>query len=139
MINFECQGSGKCCVSNGKNGFVFLTPKDTQRLVDFLGQKRESFAREDDFDWTRFSKTKKRVWHINNPSGFCRFLKLGKCSVYSARPQQCRTWPFYPEQLEPKAWNETARFCPGIGEGRERTKEEIATIVNAQLEADKEY
>ena len=42
------------------------------------------------------------------------------CRLYGARPQQCRTWPFWPENMEsPEAW-ETARAttpCPGMGSG----------------------
>ena len=44
------------------------------------------------------------------------------CSLYEARPTQCRTWPFWPELLESeKTWND-AKFgsdgCPGLGKGK---------------------
>ena len=40
------------------------------------------------------------------------------CTVYEQRPEQCRTFPFWPEIVERKAtWNRTARYCPGIGKG----------------------
>ena len=48
----------------------------------------------------------------------CVFLESGKCSVYQARPIQCRTYPFWEEILKSeKAWNEEAAYCPGIGKG----------------------
>jgi Fe-S-cluster containining protein len=42
------------------------------------------------------------------------------CSVYGGRPQQCRTWPFWPENLETRrAWVTTKHQtpCPGMDEG----------------------
>jgi len=37
------------------------------------------------------------------------------CSIYAARPEQCRSWPFWPELLRsPQALREAARLCPGI-------------------------
>lgn len=40
------------------------------------------------------------------------------CSIYEVRPQQCRTWPFWPENLRSEgAWARAARGCPGMNEG----------------------
>ncbi len=42
------------------------------------------------------------------------------CSLYAARPGQCRTWPFWPENLvSRRAWTKVRREtpCPGIGRG----------------------
>jgi Fe-S-cluster containining protein len=48
----------------------------------------------------------------------CPFLDGSRCSVYGARPAQCETFPFWPENLKTKKrWNELASFCPGIGRG----------------------
>ena len=42
-----------------------------------------------------------------------------KCSVYNARPTQCRTWPFWKENMKAKTWNNyIVNFCPGIGKGK---------------------
>jgi len=44
------------------------------------------------------------------------------CSIYEVRPQQCRTWPFWPENLRtPADWQEAGETCPGMtagGQGR---------------------
>ena len=32
-VRFQCQGSSNCCVSRGSYGFVYLSKKDTLRLV----------------------------------------------------------------------------------------------------------
>ena len=55
----------------------------------------------------------------------------GKCSVYSDRPTQCKTFPFWPENLEsPEAWAEAKRDvpCPGMNEGTLHTIDEITAI-----------
>jgi Fe-S-cluster containining protein len=49
-----------------------------------------------------------------------------KCSVYEARPIQCRTWPFWDSTLDKKkSWKETCEVCPGAGKGRVYTLEQI--------------
>jgi Fe-S-cluster containining protein len=63
----------------------------------------------------------------------CIFLQAGaggkKCVIYSVRPSQCRSWPFWPDNLRSaNAWNEAARKCPGINRGRLYSFEEIEEI-----------
>lgn len=59
----------------------------------------------------------------------CVFLERdddGKalCGIYKARPTQCKTWPFWRENLKsPRAWQNASRGCEGMqkgnaGEGR---------------------
>lgn len=123
-LKFECQGSGNCCTSHGEFGFVFLTLEDRRRFAKHLGLSTAAFTKT-------YCELKDGVWHLKedpkNPD--CMFLKNKRCSVYEARPTQCRTWPFWPEVMNPKAWqSEVASFCPGIGKGRLWSKTEIETI-----------
>ena len=42
------------------------------------------------------------------------------CSIYADRPAQCRTWPFWPENLTSRStWEAVKRRtpCPGMGNG----------------------
>ncbi len=40
------------------------------------------------------------------------------CSLYEDRPTQCRTWPWWPENLrDRRAWQRAAKHCEGIGRG----------------------
>ncbi len=53
------------------------------------------------------------------PDGTSVVVTRGRCSIYSVRPLQCRTWPFWPENLEDKqSWNKAARKCHGMNAGR---------------------
>ncbi len=54
-----------------------------------------------------------------NTNGACPFLNAaGKCTVYSIRPAQCRTYPFWPEVVgHKKGWQEEAKRCEGINTG----------------------
>jgi uncharacterized protein len=36
-IKFECQGSGKCCVSHGEYGFVYVTASDRKKMAKLVG------------------------------------------------------------------------------------------------------
>ena len=51
----------------------------------------------------------------NSVTGDCVLLREGLCSVHDARPQQCRTFPFWPRNLvSPEAWRAAAEDCEGI-------------------------
>ena len=124
-IKFECQGSSNCCVSRGSFGYVYLSKKDILRLSNFVGLKTSDFIKLycDKLDgFTHFKE--------NSKNGKCQFLEKKKCSVYKARPTQCRTWPFWSENMNVKIWNEEiSKFCPGIGKGQTFTKKKINGII----------
>jgi uncharacterized protein len=88
---------------------VFLTAADRRRLARHLG-----------LDGRRFIRTVcVRIdgnYYIGDSGRQCRFLENGKCSVYPARPHQCRSWPFWPDLLDAAAWRDRVRsVCPGAG------------------------
>lgn len=131
-LKFECQGSGKCCTSHGEYGFVFLTLKDRQRMARYLKISTLQFTK------TYCQKTK-GYFHLREETGKpdCMFLKNKACSIYTARPTQCRTWPFWPEVLNAKTWaKEVASFCPGVNKGKLFTAEEINKIQEEQYQSE---
>ena len=53
------------------------------------------------------------------------------CKVYSHRPRQCQTWPFWEAVVDsPERWQEEARDCPGMNRGELHTTEfiELTTL-----------
>ena len=136
-LSFQCQGSGKCCVSRGEYGFVYLTLKDRRLMAKHLGLSVGEFKK-------RFCAQTDGVWHLIQPEGTedCLFLKNKRCEVYEARPTQCRTWPFWPENMNPRAWKrDVVAFCPGASiQGKEnlRPSGEISRQLLEQEKAEKE-
>ena len=70
----------------------------------------------------------------------CVFLETApdgqrKCGIYSFRPAQCRTWPFWRSNLgDQDDWALAGTRCIGINRGRLHNLEEIETHRNATRE-----
>ena len=132
-IKFKCQGSSKCCVSRGTYGFVYLSEKDLKKISYFLKIKTEIFKK-------KFCQYTNKFLHLKevNKNGNCIFLKEKKCTIYNARPTQCRTWPFWAENMNSKKWNQDIiKFCPGIGKGQFISKKKIDKLLKDDLENEK--
>ena len=135
-VRFECQGSGKCCLSRGEYGYVYLTKEDRRNMAQVLKLTTSAFTRK------YCEKSVDGMFYLKSDSEAeeCTFLKNKKCEVYQARPMQCRTWPFWPEVMNAKAWNaEVKSFCPGVGKGRLYEPAEIAAILEKQSRSEEEY
>lgn len=125
-IRFECQGSGKCCTSRGEYGYVYLTLTDRKRFAKHFKMETAAFTK-------KYCDKTLGHFHFKHPERDCEFLKDKKCTVYEARPAQCRTWPFWPENMNAKTWKkDIAAFCPGVGKGKTHTAQEIQKILASQ-------
>ena len=114
-IRFECQGSGKCCVSRNSYGFVYLSNIDIRRFSKYFKISIKKFKDE----YCQITDGFIHLLEKTELDGSCIFLKNKKCSVYTSRPSQCRTWPFWNENMNAKVWNEDISLnCPGIGKGK---------------------
>lgn len=133
-IRFECQGSGNCCVSRGGYGHVFLTKDDRKAIAKNLNLRASVFTK-------MFCEKESEIWKLKDGlQGECVFLRERKCSIYKARPIQCRTWPFWPEVLNARTWNkEVASFCPGVGKGRVWSEPEIQGQLRIQIESEEKH
>jgi Fe-S-cluster containining protein len=118
-LRFECTRCGACCT--GAPGYVWVTPEEVARLAEFLGESVEEFGRKS------LRRVGSRYSLIEKAGGDCIFWsRESGCTVYPARPVQCRTWPFWPDNLEaPDDWERTQRACPGSGRGRLYSLDEI--------------
>tara|TARA_Y100000590_G_C15417060_1_gene899887 strand:- start:5 stop:466 length:462 start_codon:yes stop_codon:yes gene_type:complete len=133
-IKFECQGSGNCCVSRGSYGYVYLSKKDLKKLSKYFNLSKKEFV-------LQFCQTTDGYIHLvekNNLNGKCIFLNKNRCTVYKSRPTQCRTWPFWNENMNPKIWNkEISIYCPGIGKGKKINSQTIKKFLKEDYENDK--
>lgn len=118
-LPFECTRCGACCT--GAPGYVWVNAEEIAALATHRGETIDQFSRQ----FVRQVGTRYSL--IEKPGGDCIFWdkKVG-CTVYSARPIQCRTWPFWPENLEtPADWEHVESACPGSRQGRWFSLEEI--------------
>ncbi len=111
-LAFECTQCGNCC--SGAPGYVWLTVDNMRRTAAYL---RMSF---DEFTGTYVRTIGPRYALTEKFNYDCSFLtrdgkgKVG-CMIYPVRPMQCRTWPFWNENLKsPAAWKGAGAKCPGI-------------------------
>ncbi len=127
-IQFECQGSGKCCSSRGEYGYVYMTKEDRQNMAKALDMPTRDFT-------LKYCRKEEGLYILkeNPDSPDCIFLEKNKCKVYLGRPMQCRTWPFWPENMNAKRWKkDIVEFCPGINKGKLYSAEEIKTTLAKQ-------
>jgi Fe-S-cluster containining protein len=130
-LHFECQQCGRCC-SGPNQGYIWVTRAEIRFIEDFLKiepkQLRQKYLRRVGF----------RTTIIEQPSTKdCIFLQRidgqKKCAIYPVRPSQCRTWPFWPENLSNiDDWNRAAQKCSGINRGRLYAFEEIEKIKKSE-------
>lgn len=132
-VQFQCQGSGRCCVSRGDYGYVYLSTFDRRRLAKHFGLGTREFT-------ARYCEKEDGYWKLRDFTKACLFLRDKKCGVYEARPTQCRTWPFWPENMSAKAWDkEVVQFCPGVGKGKVWTAAEVRAQVSAQKKSEETW
>lgn len=113
-LRFQCTQCGDCCT--GAPGYVWVNEEEIQALAALVG-----LADVDEFERTYVRRVGMRRSLREFPNGDCVFFdgQTRKCTVYSARPRQCRTWPFWDSNLRsPETWRQTCEVCPGSGHGK---------------------
>lgn len=118
-LRFECTRCGKCCT--GAPGFVWVNDEELQAIAELRGETREEVIGL----YTRYINGRRSLREKLNHD--CMFYDAGQgCTIYAARPRQCRTWPFWESTAgTPDAWQETQQVCPGAGQGKLISAEEI--------------
>jgi Fe-S-cluster containining protein len=121
-LAFSCTRCGACCT--GAPGFVWVNAEEIARLAEFRGMEFDDFTR------AFVRQVGSRYSLKEHPGGDCVFWdRQAGCTVYPARPVQCRTWPFWPENLETaEAWDHVTSVCPGSGQGQFFTAEEVRAL-----------
>ena len=124
-LRFECTGCGECCKAHDDYEYVYLTDNNVKDIGARLGLTPAEFLN------THCIDADTNHPRLTMPGGPCNFLEENRCTVYSVRPDQCRSWPFWRENLTEEEWNGDVRdACPGLNRGRLYTKEEIDEIAD---------
>ncbi len=120
-LRFTCTQCGDCCT--GAPGFVWVNNEEIAEIAKLLG-----IEDVDEFEKLYVRQVGIRKSLREFPNGDCVFFDPEKrnCTVYSARPRQCRTWPFWDSNLKSETdWRHTCEICPGSGKGKLYTIEQI--------------
>lgn len=120
-LRFECTQCGNCCT--GAPGFVWVNQDEIAALAQKVG-----IDDVDEFERLYVRKIGMRKSLVEFPNGDCVFFDNEKrtCTVYDARPRQCRTWPFWKSNVRsPETWQQTCEQCPGSGKGKLYSLEQI--------------
>ena len=123
-LSFECTRCGNCCT--GAPGYVWVDDEELQKLAASRGEPLREFVPL----YTHTARGKRTL--KEKPNGDCVFFEAGRgCTVYSVRPKQCRTWPFWESNVKSEnEWQKTAENCPGMNAGTLIPVEEILRRVN---------
>ncbi|HEY1684530.1 MAG TPA: YkgJ family cysteine cluster protein [Tepidisphaeraceae bacterium] len=140
-LSFSCTQCGNCCT--GGPGFVWINEEEIQKLAEYLKisvlEVQEKYCR-------KIGGKVSLKERFNRGFYDCIFLtelpaEKGEgvrqsrrgCGIYPVRPMQCRTWPFWQENLESeKAWDKTGEKCPGMGRGKKYSQAEIEKIRDSE-------
>jgi uncharacterized protein len=111
-LRFRCTGCGACCT--GAPGYVWVNEAEIEALAAALHLDVQTFEKK----YVRVVDDRKSLIEFAN--GDCVFFdpERRNCQVYSHRPRQCRTWPFWTSNLSsPAAWEAMCDRCPGGNRG----------------------
>ncbi len=116
-LSFECLGCGNCCAGPDE-GYIWIRRGEIESAAAFLKMSEGAFRKK------FLRRIGLRHSLIEHPATkdciFLTDLGGGKrgCAIYPVRPTQCRTWPFWTENLRsPDTWNTAGLKCPGINRG----------------------
>ncbi|MFZ1984336.1 MAG: YkgJ family cysteine cluster protein [Desulfatitalea sp.] len=124
-LRFACQRCGQCCT--GAPGKVFVGPDEIGPMADHLDMAVGPFTE------TYLYPYKDSYSIAEDPHGNCLFFDQG-CTLYTVRPLQCRTFPFWFSNLRSeKRWLKIQQECPGIGQGRLYSRQEILERVHRAM------
>jgi uncharacterized protein len=126
-LAFSCRKCGRCC-AGPEEGYVWVTERELAAIADYLQlspeETREKYLRR---EGARYSLIEKEIGKD------CIFLNRTeegyRCAIYPVRPLQCRTWPFWKENLRTeKQWREIGVVCPGVDQDQWYAADRIEAI-----------
>src|SRR5436190_2479311 len=87
-LRFTCTRCGHCCT--GEPGHVYVNEEEIQAIAEHLGDSVDEVI-------GLYTKPTHRERSLREKAnGDCVFFEQDVgCTIYSIRPRQCRTWPFW--------------------------------------------
>lgn len=147
--HFSCTECGKCCTGSG---VVWANSAELNAMRSVINPKlslddfiaayvdvAEMKRRNVDLDAKEWFVLKNAEEKLNNAQ-YCIFLdpETNRCKVYTARPLQCSTYPWWPELLNSREWREEGiSVCEGIvldGEEEDVADERKLTTLDEKLQ-----
>lgn len=106
-----CESCGGACCT-GASGYIWANYQEIEEIANFLNLPIEEFA-------TMYLKKVKHRYSLiekklDDTNYACIFFDNNKkqCTIYTVRPRQCRTFPFWETFKTDK--EEVKKECPGI-------------------------
>lgn len=110
-LRFRCTGCGKCCT--GAPGYVWVTKEEMASIAEFLDISVDLFVRK----YVRQKDNRYSLIEKRHENFDCIFLKEKKCLIYKVRPLQCRTFPWWKNNLQSEeSWKCVSQLCEGIND-----------------------
>lgn len=101
---------GNCCI--GESGYIWINSAEIQALALHLKISSEDLKKRY-LNKIEYKYSIKEIQLASNNYACCFFdLDKKQCSVYDARPNQCRTFPFWDYFKENE--EEVYKECPAI-------------------------
>ncbi|MDP8217126.1 MAG: YkgJ family cysteine cluster protein [Candidatus Theseobacter exili] len=96
--DFVCINCGECCKWEG---YVHIAEEEIDQLSDYLGISIDEFTS----NYTVLTNNRQGLSLKEKKNGSCIFLSKDRlCTVYTARPKQCRQFPY--------SWDISDSRCP---------------------------
>lgn len=125
-LKFSCTQCGNCCT--GGPGYVWLSKAEVMKLAEHLNLPWENVVRK----YCRNLSGRLSLREVEREGQYdCIFLETvtiqtdkgektkRMCSIYTVRPLQCRTWPWWEGNLaDEEAWKRAGEKCPGVNRGK---------------------
>ena len=104
-FNFKCEQCGNCCAVPG---YVHLKLSEAREMAGLLKMPFKDFRKK------YITRDGKQLALKMPEKGGCIFFINRRCIIYSARPGQCRTFPFWKDSFEnQREWNYVRLYCRG--------------------------
>ena len=129
-LNFSCKRCSACCRYDA--GFVFLSENDLDKLTAEIKMDREGFLKTY-CRWVTNMQGTESLSLKEKANNDC-ILWDSICTVYKARPLQCRTFPFWKAVVDSQqSWEIAASGCPGINSGEHHSGRAIEEYIKSRI------